>query len=253
MTSPTNGDDGRERVSFTIRRTHLYALGGLAVGLALGVAVGGRGGGTEPSPLLAAQPPVTAPAPPPAGPDSATLVRALDVSGRPAHGPATALVTIVEFTDYQCVFCHQHFDSTLAPLLAQFEGRIRYVVKNYPIGQLHPLAFRAAEAAECAADQGQFWPYHDRLFRSSGVERTDLDRIAREVRLDQKRFSTCLDGRGTSLRVQRDIADGNALSLTGTPSFFINGDRIEGAAPLAAFAQRIEAALAASQRNGTSQ
>lgn len=255
MTLPSpHPDESESRLTFSVRRSHVHGAVGLAAGLLLGLAAGRW---SAPRPPAAAAPAAAAVAPAAipthAGslaPDAATRARALDLSGRAVRGAATAPVTIVEFTDYECPFCRTHFDSTLEPLLARYGDRVRYAVKNYPIGSLHPRAFQAAEAAECAAEQGRFWPYHDRLFRSRVLDRARLDTLARQTGLDAARFARCVDSRAMSLRVQRDVADGNALGVGGTPSFFINGSKVEGAVPLEAFAQMLDAALAGQRTGG---
>ena len=105
-----------------------------------------------PAPLAAADIPGMPPA------------RFVPVAGRPSWGPEDAPITIVEFTDYECPFCQRHATETYPMIKADYGGRIRYVVRNFPLSSIHPHAQKAAEAAECAFDQGLFWEYHDKLF-----------------------------------------------------------------------------------------
>jgi protein-disulfide isomerase len=235
------------QVSFTFPRTHLYAAVGVLVGLGAGFFLG-RTTRPAPTPVTVAAAPAPAPPPAAAAPDSAALARALDVRGRAAWGPADPAVTVVEFTDYQCPFCRQFAASVLPAIRARYGDRVRYVVKNYPIPQLHPLATGAAEAAECAADQGRFWPYHDRLFVAAALDRAGLEREARAADLDVGRFRRCLDDGTSARRVRDDVEAGNAVGVSGTPTFFVNGQRIQGAAPVETFAQILDAALAAGPR-----
>lgn len=165
-------------------------------------------------------------------------------SGRPYRGPEDALVTIVEFTDYQCPFCRRHFEETLPLILRDYGERVKYVVRNFPIVQSHPSAARAAEAAECAFDQGRFWPYHDLLFRNpTALDAASLKRYARDVGLDMQRFTRCLDSREKSSVVARDLRDAERLGLRGTPTFFINGRILVGAQPYPVFRAYIEDAF----------
>lgn len=177
-----------------------------------------------------------------------TTVHVVMTAGRPARGPDTAPVTIVEFTDYECPYCRDHFLKTLPLVLAQYGDRVRYVVMNFPIPRLHPDALGAAEAAECAADQGRFWEYHDRLFVASELDRAALESIAAQMHLDGAAFATCMDTRATSERVMSHIAQGRSLGVTGTPTFFVNGRVFHGAYPFDSFKSIIESAAARARR-----
>ncbi len=163
---------------------------------------------------------------------------------RPYRGPADAPVTIVEFTDYQCPFCARHFQQTYPLLLQNYGDRIKYIVRNFPIVQSHRHAMEAAEAAECAFDQGKFWEYHDRLFEgNSALDHENLKRYAEDVGLDTLRFSECLDSGRKSPIVARDLEDGSRNGVRGTPTFFINGRILIGAQHYAVFRDYIERAL----------
>jgi protein-disulfide isomerase len=152
------------------------------------------------------------------------------IEGRPSQGPDDALVEFVEFTDYECPFCRRFRETTYPVIRERFEGRVKWVVRNYPLSQIHPNAQLAAEAAECALDQDRFWDYHDLLFdRQDQLGREDLKSHARELGLDGDRFDTCLDSGEMQSVVQNDLRDGFRFGVTGTPTFFINGQVVVGA------------------------
>jgi protein-disulfide isomerase len=162
--------------------------------------------------------------------------------GRPARGPANAPVTIVEFSDFQCPYC-QSASPTVAKVLQTYGERIRFVYRHYPLPN-HPAARPAAEASLCAAEQDQFWPYHDRLFANpSQLTNDNLKQHAAELRLDTAKFNECFDGGKHAKEVDVDMAAGNALGVSGTPAFFINGRALTGAQPFEAFKQLIDEEL----------
>ncbi len=165
-------------------------------------------------------------------------------SARPFRGSEDALVTVVEFTDYQCPFCTRHFQQTYPRLIQEYGGRIKYVVRNFPLVQIHRDAAKAAEGAECAFDQGRFWEYHDRLFaNNTALDFKSLKRYAEAVGLDTLRFNECLDSGKKSRVVELDMEDGRRFGVRGTPTFFINGRILIGAQPFEIFRYYIDAAL----------
>lgn len=255
MTRDPDGHGQPETVTFSVRRSWLHAAAGLAVGLVAGLALGY--GAT----LVATRP---APAPAAAGeaaqapgkiraaragadrPDPAPGPTEMELAGRPARGPTDAPVTLVEFTDFQCPFCARHHLQTKEALLAAYDGRLRYVVRHFPLQTIHPGARRAAEAAECAHDQGAFWAYADLLYaRSPAFEPAALVSYAAELELDRERFERCLDGGEKAAVVAADLADARRHGVRSTPTFFVNGRRILGAKPLAAFRAAVDRALEA--------
>jgi protein-disulfide isomerase len=131
----------------------------------------------------------------------------------------------------------------LGQVLAEYPGKIRHVYKDFPL-DFHPGARPAAEAARCAAAAGRFWEYHDLLFVAQpAFARTDLLTYARRVDLDPAAFATCLDGQQFRPAVDKDLEEGRALGVRGTPTFFVNGTRLVGAQPIEAFREAVEAAL----------
>ncbi|MCA9980442.1 MAG: DsbA family protein, partial [Anaerolineales bacterium] len=166
-----------------------------------------------------------------------------------ALGDEDAPITIVEFSDYQCPFCRRHVDETMPTLLAEMieTGRVRYEFKDFPLDNIHPQARLAAEAARCAGDQEAYWEMHDRLFAGQELWSGQADpaevfgQFAAELGLDTAVFETCLDSGTYTNAVQADVAEGMALGITGTPTFFIGGYGISGAQPIDLFQTVVEA------------
>jgi protein-disulfide isomerase len=168
---------------------------------------------------------------------------AVAVGDDPAKGPATAPVTIVEFSDFQCPFCTR-VNPTLKQVGDKYGEKVRVVFRNFPLLQIHPQAAKAAEAASCAADQGKFWEMHDKLFANQqklAVE--DLKAHATELGLKADEFNQCLDSGKKEADWKHDMNEGTSYGLSGTPAFFINGRLISGAQPLEAFSAIIDEEL----------
>jgi protein-disulfide isomerase len=163
--------------------------------------------------------------------------------GFPTRGPADAAVTIVEFSDFHCPFCRS-VQPTLNQLLAKYPTQVRLVYRHLPLDSLHPQARRASEASWCAAQQGQFWPFHDRLYAagSDGRDAT-LKQMAVDLGLDAAAFDACLADGSARAAVQADAEEGAKHGITGTPGFFVNGRILGGAVPLEAFVSIIEEEL----------
>jgi protein-disulfide isomerase len=163
----------------------------------------------------------------------------------PSKGPATAPVTIVEFSDYECPFCVRA-EPTLKEVLAAYPGKIRLVYRDYPL-PMHKKAPKAAEAAHCAGDQGKYWEMHDRLFAANGkLDVPDLKAAAREVQgIDGAKFDKCLDSGEKAKEVEKHQKAGEEAGVSGTPAFFVNGRLLSGAQPLDAFKALIDEELKA--------
>jgi protein-disulfide isomerase len=168
----------------------------------------------------------------------------VNVAGQPSLGPKDAPIIIIEFTDYGCSFCAKYHRESFAAVMALEPGRIRYVVRNDPNEEAHPGATKAAEAAECAHEQGKFWAYHDGLFATQKLAVPDLKTAASAVGLDRKRFDSCLDSGRMAGEVTTDSTAASIVGNSGTPTFFINGRRIDGNKPADAFRHEIDEALA---------
>ncbi|MCP3103990.1 thioredoxin domain-containing protein [Myxococcus sp. K15C18031901] len=217
----------------------------LAVGLVLGF-VGGRAvpasspttGSAPGAPAAAAK----APAPrqrPPISP----VVYKVPLDGSLFAGNEGALVTLVEFSDYQCPFCARGH-GTVKQLQQRYGDKLRLVMKHHPLGN-HPRARPAALAALAAGEQGKFWPYHDALFANpKALDDEDLERLAKELGLDVARWKQDLASPAHAERLRQDEALAMQLGATGTPGFFVNGRFINGAQPLEVFTAVVDEELA---------
>ena len=160
----------------------------------------------------------------------------------PSVGPASAPVTIVEFSDFQCPYCKLSVP-LMKEILAKYPDKVKVVYRDYP-GPNHPHAQQAAEAAQCAGDQGKFWEYHDSLFdRQVPGTGWNFTELAKEVGLNQDAFATCLNTGRYREEVANDLHDGFKLGVTSTPTFFINGRPLVGARPFADFKALIDRLL----------
>ena len=174
------------------------------------------------------------------------LLEALERGPGPSKGSPDAPVTIVEFSDFQCGYCRKFWQDTLPRIEEKYirTGKVRFVYRHLAI--LGPPSVQAAIAAECAHEQGKFWPYHDKLFANAGpfaFTTRKLKRYAEELRLDTRRFNTCLDTEQPRDKVERETTVGRAIGMTGTPGFLINRGRLIGAYPYEAFEEIIEGLL----------
>lgn len=166
-------------------------------------------------------------------------------------GDKNAKVTIIEFADFQCPYCERWFQQVETQIVQQYvqTGKITFVYKHSAfLGQESEWA---GTAAECAADQNKFWEYHDVLFKQQNGEnqgaftKDKLIGFAQSLELDMSKFTPCLQNDQTLDRVQADTHEGQQASVNGTPTFFINGQRIVGAQPYSTFQAAIEKALSA--------
>jgi protein-disulfide isomerase len=163
--------------------------------------------------------------------------------GDPQIGPDNAKVTIVEFSDFQCPYCKRFRDETLNVLVEKYGDDIRFVYRDYPLPS-HPQAQKAAEAAECADEQGKFWEMHDLLYSNQESLSDDLYTVfAAQLGLDTQKFNDCLSSNKYAEEVAADLQDGQAYGVTGTPTFFVNGQVLVGAQPVSAFEALIDQEL----------
>ena len=158
------------------------------------------------------------------------------------RGPVDAPVTLLEYGDYECPYCSVA-EVAIREVLGEFGDDVRYVWRHLPLNDVHRSAQMAAEAAEAAAAQGAFWPMHDLLISDPDeLDPDDLDRYAEELGLDRERFWDEIRRHVHVGRVADDVASADASGVAGTPTFFINGRRHEGAYDVATLTNAIDAA-----------
>jgi protein-disulfide isomerase len=161
------------------------------------------------------------------------------------RGPREAPVTLVEYGDFECPYCGQA-EPIVRDLLADY-GDLRYVWRHLPLTDVHPHTQMAAEAAEAAGAQGKFWEMHDLLLEHQDALRPkDLVGYAEQLGLDTERFRDDLRTHKWAWRVARDVESAELSGVSGTPTFFINGRRHEGAYDEASLANAVKAAKARS-------
>jgi len=162
------------------------------------------------------------------------------VSGNP-----DAPLTVVEFGDFECPACGMSEDAA-RQIRIQYGDRIRFIFRQFPLTKLHPMAEKAAEASECMAEQGKFWEGVEKLYsRQNDLSVDALKRYAGELGLDQNRFNQCLDSGQMASRIKRDLADGHALKVEGTPTYFIGRESHFGPLDFETFANLVNRQLAA--------
>ena len=175
----------------------------------------------------------------------------VSVGNFPLKGDKNAKVTIVEFADFRCPFCEQYFTNTLPQILKDYvdSGKVKYAFRNYAF--LGPASVTAANAAECANEQGKFWDYHNYLYKNQPAEtdtsmyNTDtLTQGAVSLGMNGDQFRSCLDGKKYDSKVSGDLSDGQKAGVNGTPSFFVNGIPLVGAQPYNAFKTLIDQEIA---------
>lgn len=171
------------------------------------------------------------------------LAVAVDQARDHIRGPAGALVTLVEYGDFECPYCGQA-EPVVRELLADF-GDLRYVWRHLPLHDVHPHAQLAAEAAEAAGAEGKFWEMYDMLFSHQGdLEVSDLLGYAQELGLDQRRFSGALRKQKFAQRVAEDVESADLSGVSGTPTFFVNGRRHYGVYDIATLSAEVRSARA---------
>jgi protein-disulfide isomerase len=182
-----------------------------------------------------------APPPPPGQPDDKTRFKA-DVKGAPIKGAKDALVTIVQFSDYQCPFCSR-VEPTMDKIMEEYKGKVRVAWRDLPL-PFHPNAMPAAIAARAAGEQGKFWEMHKKLFANQqALDRPNLDKYAQELGLNMAKFKAAMDAQKGKEAIEADAAAGNKIGARGTPAFFINGKFLSGAQPFESFKAKIDEEL----------
>jgi len=186
------------------------------------------------------------------------IIRNISLDDDPMRGNPDALITIVEFSDFQCPFCAKFHKDTL-PLLEKnyiSTGKVNFVYRDFPIVSIHPNAVPAALASECADDQGKFWEIHDMIFENQrswqGLQPSQSTNLfkeyAAEIGLNMDEFNSCVDSGKYLNEIQNDLNDGREYGVTGTPGFFVGNAEIGftkliGAQPFSSFQKIIDGQL----------
>lgn len=180
----------------------------------------------------------------------------------PVLGDENAPVTIIEFSDYQCPFCRKFWTETFNDLKKDYidTGKVKFIYRDYPLESIHPTAVQSAEAANCVREKGgdeAYYKMHDKIFQEGNkldggdpitgpvrgtaqYDLTELKKWAKDIGYD---IGSCLDSGKFESEIQKDLEDGSAAGVSGTPGFFVNGQLISGAQPYSVFEQLIEAEL----------
>lgn len=146
-----------------------------------------------------------------------------------SEGDAGAKVTLVEYGDFQCPHC-KSADAVVKRLQRHFGSGLRFVYRNFPLMEIHPMAEPAAEAAEFAASKGSFWPMHDAIFENQrSLSATKLVKLAEGLGLDGAELRSAMEEQAFGKVIESDIEGGERAGVHGTPTFFINGEQYEGA------------------------
>lgn len=161
------------------------------------------------------------------------------------YGPAEAPITLIEFSDFQCPYCQKWYTEVFAALLKNYPGQIRFVYRDFPLLSIHPQSLPAAQAANCAGEQGKYYEYHNLLFGGGlTLGPNTYDQYATKLALDMTKFDDCVSTERTREEIMADLQWATELGVQSTPTFFINGIPLVGAQPYENFSQIIDWELA---------
>lgn len=243
--SEKNGAEKQQKsVSINVSYSSLKLLAVLVIGSFMGYAFAGFGSSGATNQGQQNAPPSDS------GGDVAQRV-SVSVDDDAVLGNKNAPVTVIEFSDFECPFCGRAFADAVTGIKRDYvdKGKVRFVYRDFPLS-FHPMAVPAAEAAECAHEQGKFWEYHDKIFTNQeSLSQENLKKWASELGMDSSKFNSCVDSRKFKSEVEKDFSDGSAAGVSGTPTFYIGNDKdgyiqVVGAQPYAVLKQAIEAELA---------
>jgi protein-disulfide isomerase len=175
-----------------------------------------------------------------------------------SKGDRAAKIILLEFADYQCSFCLRFHRETFPRIDKDYiaAGKIRFIFRHFPLEKSHPYAFKAAQAALCAGEQGKFWPMHSWLFDYQKSSRfNDWANYAELLKLDAARFMSCLDSESTAAKVRKDMSDGKSAGVKVTPTFLLGVadaktsrvkifNKIEGAEDYSTFKEALDSLIA---------
>lgn len=157
----------------------------------------------------------------------------------PALGEATSPLTIVQFADFECPYSKEVFP-TIRQVLTDAGPGVRFIVRDFPLDEIHPNARRAAAAANCAGEQDRYWEMHDKLYLNSDkLTESDILFYGQQIGLNMDAYRACLADPATTEEINDDLRAGVAAGVRGTPTFFVNGQKIEGAITLPIFRELV--------------
>ena len=207
---------------------------GILIGLGIGWLAWRGGPGSGPAVAAGTLPTST----------GSTLVHGVDISADPILGPENAPITIVEFSDFECPFCKKFARETAPALRRQYGDKIRWIFVNNPLQSIHPKAYDLALAGECAHEQGRFWEWYYAMFSDRfGANDKAVKAAGRAIGVDEDRFNACYLNADHAAEVATDLKEAQKFYILGTPTFFVNGQRLEGALPAEIFAEVIDEIL----------
>lgn len=181
------------------------------------------------------------------------VMKKIDIKGHPTRGPKDAKVTIVEYSDFQCPFCARGYQS-IEQVLKEYEGKVKFVFKDFPLTSIHPWAQPAAVAADCVYKQSPdaYWKVYNYLFENQrDVNAQNLkDKVTEAAGsgIDKAALGDCIDNQKTLADVKAEQAEGESVGVNGTPAFFINGRLLSGAQPPDRFKAVIDDELASAAK-----
>ena len=182
--------------------------------------------------------PADAQAQPPAGPVPGITADDHVLGGKDAK------ITLIEYTDFECPYCAKQFDTT-TQLVKDYGDKIKFVVRHFPLS-FHPNAQKAAEASECASEQGKFWQMYDAIFAANKAKDMSVDKWkaeAKKIGLNTTQFNSCLDSGKYANKISQQAAGGGSAGVDGTPATFVNGELVSGALPVDSFKGQIDKLL----------
>ncbi len=234
---------GSAEITITLRRIHLYAVLlplTFILGIGLGYLVWGR------APMVAASTTPNPQAEVTAQVTQAKVTRYdVPVDDDPSLGPEAAPITIIEFSDYECPYCRKWYTDVFSKLLETYPDQVRFVFRDFPLASIHANAAPAANAANCAGEQGKYWDFHNKLFGMElGLNKEAYLQYASQLSLDEKAFQECVESERYRAEVQADLDYASNLGVRSTPTFFINGIAVVGAQPFEVFQEVIDKELA---------
>ena len=164
-------------------------------------------------------------------------------------GDINAPVTIIEFSDFQCPFCKRLHEQVSPLVTTEYinTGKVRFIYKNYAF--LGSTSVKAAQGLWCAHDQDKYWEYHDYVFETLGgkygewMSDQNMEQISEDLQMDANTFETCMQDEKYKTKVEEELAEGQELGVTGTPSTYINGEYVPGAQPYDVFEEVIKRKL----------